>query len=533
MMADLKRFFSEKQKVLVTFCFILFVINTQIKQTAVWYSQIYIATFHATEIIMSLLILSHYKVEEIKKFKWVYISYSAITVIIGAVYLYISFKDYKTYLFSSGILLVLGLYMIGFCAICLVISWVKIGRRVTVNKPAFILWFLLMFLMSISAGSYNFYALRFFLCLLVLYLTPQTEIQRKNVFDGMVTGLIVGFLCEFGFCLLFRPYDLVRYLGNFSNPNHNCLFLDFIYAAVLGGLLIAHKNESRKTLRILLYVILGIVLSNIYMTASRSGWLGAFAVTVLYMIFYGKIIGKNVLKQLLRIALVFMIGLPLTYAAIRYVPLTNPYVKLYYYDNHHFHSVLRENKFDQSNYISFTQMLFSPLGRFKVLFGVDAVSGDVDIPEAPAQDVSADMEPLLTAEEATDNIVVRYTIYRWYVEHLNLRGVPYEDQGFLLTSDHWIQDTHDIFLAYGMDYGVPAMILFACLIIYSVIYCIRKGIREKDVYKALAVMILIIPPVAGLFEFAWGYGLLSMNCLYFVMKDVVTVNEGSSDTSHL
>lgn len=503
---------------LAVICFALFIINTQIKQTFAWDSPGFVVTFHTAELIMSLLILSYYEVDIFHKHKPVFITYSILGLIIGIAYICFRFRNEYAFRYPSVIVMVAGLFMMGICAICTIIYYVVDKNKPVINRPGFFIWFLLMLLMSASAGDYNLYALRFFICFLMFFLAPQNVKQRNLVFEGMIAGIILGFLLEFGFCLLFRPYDWVRYLGNFSNPNHNCLFLDFVLAAILGGLLLTRANESSKFIKVFLYILLGADLSCIYMTASRSGWIGAFAIFALYLVFYGKIIGKNVLKQVGVFILIFIIGLPVTYAAIRYVPLTNPYVKFYFFDNHNFHTVHSNNKYDQSNYISFTNMLLSPLGRFSAVLGADTVSDNMNsLTEEDKYEYSDDA--LLTVEdESTNPILVRFTIYKWYFDRLTLRGIPYDEQGFQLTPIHWVQDTHNIFLAYGTDYGVPAMILFIILIIYGAVYCIREAIKQKDVIYAISAMMIILPPVFGMFEYAWGYGLISMIAMYFVMK---------------
>lgn len=524
MMSDLKKAFSDRQRVVVTICFALFIINTQLKQTMAPDSPFFVLSFHTAELIMSFIILSYYKFDLFRKHKAVYIVYSAMGLVAGIAYICIRFRAEYSYLYASIAAMVAGLFMMGICTICTFIYYVVDKNKVRVNRPAFVIWFLLMLLMCLSAGSYNLYALRFSACFLMFFLAPQDDKQRKSVFEGMVSGIILGFILEFGFCLLFRPYDYIRYLGNFSNPNHNCLFLDFVLAAVLGGLLLAYKNGVSKLVRAFLYVILGADLACIYMTASRSGWLGALAVFVIYMVSYGRVIGRNVLKHIVVFALVFLIGLPVTYAAVRYMPLTNPYVKFYFYDNHNFHAVHSYNKYDSENYVRFRDMLFSPLGRLSDLLGLERAASEemgetvYTIDEAsfnPAE------PPLLTFDEARDPVVVRYTIYKWYFDRLSLRGTPYEEQGFQLTADHWVQDTHNIFLAYGTDYGVPAMILFIVLIIYGEVYCIREALKQKDVVYALSAMMIILPPVFGMFEYAWGYGLISMIAMYFVMKSFI------------
>ena len=526
-MSDLKKFITDKQRLIAAFCFALFVINTQIKQTLVWDSPVINASFHTTELIMSFVILSYYRLSDILKHKRIYIIYSVAGLIAGIAFICIRFRTEFHFRYPAVIIMVAGLFMLGICAISTIIYYIVDKNKLTLNRPAFAVWFLLMVLMSVSAGDFALYALRFFICFLMYYLAPRTETSQKSTTEGMVIGIILGYLFEFGFCLLFRPYDIVRYLGNFSNPNHNCLFLDFALAALLGGLLLAHHNGCRKIVSIFLYILLGTDLACIYMTASRSGWLAAFFVFALYIVFYVRNTGRNVIKHICVFAMLFLVGLPLTYVAIRYMPLTNPYVKFYYFDNHNYHPVNRDNKFNSDDYIGFKQMLLSPLGRFSEIVdtGDDATDDSPEVTEELQPESSGNA--LLTHEEFLNPILVRRTIYKWYFDRLTLRGVPVDEQGFQLTSDVWIQDTHNIFLAYGADYGFPAMILFIILILYGEVYCIIKTIKQKSVIYAISAMMIMVAPVVGMFEYAWGYGLISMIIPYFCLKNVVVKTSDS------
>ncbi len=527
MMSDIKIIFSNKQRIITAFCFALFVINTQIKQTLAWDSPIINISFHSVELIISFVILSCYRIEDFVKHRAVYIIYSIVGLVAGIVFICVRFRTEYHFRYPAVIVMVAGLFMIGICAIRTVIAYMIDKRKLYLNFPAFFIWFLMMLLMSVSHGDYNLYALRFFICLLMLFLAPRTEMQQRSLTEGMIIGIILGYCFEFGFCLLFRPYDYIRYLGNFSNPNHNCLFLDFALAALLGGLLLAYRNECRKIVKVILYVLIGTDLAGIYMTASRSGWLGAFFAFALYIVFYAGITGRNAIKHIGVLFLVFLLGLPLTYAAIRYMPLTNPYVKFYYFDNHNFHAVHKDNKYDQSNYVNFTDMLVSPLGRLSVMFYKSDASPDNADEVTEEIQTESTVDALLTYEESKNPVVVRHAIYKWYFDHLTLRGVPVDEQGFYLTSDHWVQDAHNIFLSYGADYGFPAMILFFILILYGEVYCIINALKQKSVIYAISAMMIIISPVVGMFEYAWGYGLISMIIPYFCMKDVVIKTTGS------
>ena len=552
-----------KQRIIVAICVALMVINTQIQQTGAWDDFLVCSSYHVTEILLSIIILSHYSLQDLKSNSRVLLVYSIIGAAVGIGYLIYRLPNEYLFRIPSVLCMVFGLFMTGFCLVHTGLLYVCKKKDLYINKPGFIIWAILAFFMMISAGSYNLFAIRFMICLLAFYLTPRTSGQRTEVFVGALDGLIIGYVYEMEFCFLFRPYDSLRYLGNFSNPNHNCCFLCFILAAVFGRLFYAEKNKEKKIIRMILFSVMGMVLSCIYMTASRSGFITLLVIGILYLILYKSILHRNAVKRFFIVMLIFVVGLPITYAAIRYLPLTNPYVKFYYFDNHNFHTVHKENKTDPANYVTFGEMLSTPLMRFNVLIpsadeNDDVADTAVLLPQnescivRDALSASAgtfvrsidssvvsvlltdsgigntyDMEPLLTDEEGQNALLVRKTIYLWYIRHLTLRGVPTEEQGFQLNSEHWIQDTHDIFLAYGMDYGIPAMITFIVLLGYSVFYCFKNALRKSDVICAAAVLLILVAPLFGLFEYAWGYGSISMNLLYFSIGEAIVRNSSS------
>ena len=552
-----------KQRIIAAICVALMVVNTQIQQTGAWDDFLVCSSYHVTEILLSIIILSHYSLQDLKSNSRALLVYSIIGAVAGIGYLIYRLPNEYLFRIPSVLCMVVGLFLMGFCLVHTGLLYVCKKTNLNINKPGFIIWVILAFFMMISAGSYNLFAIRFMLCLLAFYLTPRTSGQRTEVLVGSLDGLILGYAYEMAFSFLFRPYDYLRYLGNFSNPNHNCCFLCFILAAVLGRLLYAEKTNEKKIVKFVLFTVLGMVLSCIYMTASRSGFITVFVIGVVYLIFHRGLLWGKVVKRILAISLIFAVGLPVTYTAVRYLPLTNPYVKFYYFDNHNFHTVHKENKQDPSNYVTFDEMLFTPFMRFNLLRTSSDSNDDVtDIVFFMPQNESCvikgvlsaaagtlirsidislvsvlvsdsddariyDTEPLLTDEEGQDPLLVRKTIYKWYFQHLTMRGVPTEEQGFQLNSEHWIQDTHDIFLAYGMDYGIPAMITFIVLLVYSVFYCFMNALRKSDVICAAAVLLILVAPLFGLFEYAWGYGSISMNILYFSIGEAIVRNSSS------
>lgn len=123
--------------------------------------------------------------------------------------------------------------------------------------------------------------------------------------------------------------------------------------------------------------------------------------------------------------------------------------------------------------------------------------------------------------ESNNAFVVRYTIYKWYWDHLSLRGMPYDEQGFQLTESHWIQDTHNIYLDYGINFGIPVMILFTVFIWYGIGRLIYNSCKQINVTKMSCLLITLVPPIFGLFEFAWGSGMLYTIAFYLCFSEML------------
>jgi hypothetical protein len=141
------------------------------------------------------------------------------------------------------------------------------------------------------------------------------------------------------------------------------------------------------------------------------------------------------------------------------------------------------------------------------------------------EDTRAEAAVLKTTEEWQDGITVRKTIYTYYLEHLNLLGHPYEEQGFQLTSNYWIGHAHNIYLQYGTDFGIPMMILFILLILIG-IFRGSKNISTKNIPDGMAAQFfVIIPAMFGLFEYSWGVSSLSITMLFIAWRTIITVKE--------
>jgi len=535
------------QMTVVSLCIFCVCIASQRMQTAAWDVGIIEFSRDSMGVLMAVILLTHYKWDDFKKYKIPYLVWSVAGILAMAAGLPIAFRQRQDYLRADSIIIALGIFLLGYCLIHTFISFFIEKYRPKLYRPLLLVWIVMLVLMIFSRSDY-LWPECYFVLFLCYYMTPQTSEQRRNVVIGLVNGMILGYAAVQTHALICRPYDKARYQGNFCNPNHNCMFLCMCLTAILSKLLYVTKENKRRLVRIFYFLLAESCLAFICMTACRSGYLAAFVVVVFFLIAYCVLMHKKVFIRMgLLLAVLFAAALPLTYLAVRYVPTVHPHVVFYFQEGYSESWVHSWDPRDSEKYVTFEQMLYSVFGRFSNF--KDAVDNLKEKESAvPKQEMmqlayesrympaylAAAIEaeileaegskktPALTSREAANSIVVRMTIYEWYFTHLSWRGMPYDEQGFQLTESHWIQDTHNIYLDYGINFGFPVMILFTVFIWWGIGRLVRQGIKTRQVEKWICLLIALVPPVFGLFEFSWGAGMISTVAFYMAFKEMFT-----------
>lgn len=534
---------------LVSLCILGVCIGTQQIQTVAWNTGIIEFARDSLGVLIAVVLLTHYKWNDFVKYKIPYLIWSAAGILAGIILLPIAFERRQDFLKADSVVIALGIFLMGYCIIHTFISFFLEKYRPRFYLPLFIIWSVMLILMIFSKSDY-LWPECYFVLFLCYYMTPQTPAQRKNVTMGLVNGMILGFVLIQAHSLLCRPYDKVRYQGNFCNPNNNCLFLCLCLAAILAKILFLTKENGKKILRIFYFLLAGACYSFICMTISRSGYLTAFVVTIFFLIAYCRIRAKKIFIRMgILLVSLFFVMLPVTYLAVRYIPTIHPHVLFYYQEGYSESFVHSWDKWDSEKYITFPQMLDAIFGRFEILkdsydnlYGnsAEAVPAPESMETVPASDpvpiislsdaktapdetqATPDRIPVLSDEELENTLLVRYTIYHWFFSHLSLRGMPYDEQGLQVGKNYWVQHAHNIYLDYGINFGYPVMILFTVFIWWGIGRLLRRGVKTQNMEKLAYVLIALIPPVFGLFEFAWGAGMISTVAFYLTFKEMVT-----------
>lgn len=541
------------QTALVSFCILAVCIGTQQIQTVAWNTGIIEFARDSLGVLMAVIILSNYKRSDFIKYKVFYIVWTGAGILAAAFILPAAFQRRLDFLKADTVIIALGIFLMGFCIIHTFISFFAEKYRPKFYLPLFLIWFIMMVLMIFSKSDY-LWPECYFVLFLCYYLTPQTPVQRRNVTAGLLNGMILSFILIQSHALLCRPYDRIRYQGNFCNPNNNCLFLCLCLAAILAKILFLARENGKKPLRIFLFLLAGACYSFICMTMGRSGYLATFVITVFFLAAYCRIKGAKIfIRTGLFLVSLFIVMLPITYCAVRYIPTIHPHVLFYYQEGYSEDFVHSWDSWDSEKYISFQEMLEGMFGRFETLKNsydslqnessseellpseepasgqgqrpamvLASASGRLPFPMQAGSAVNQPEPkvPILSEEETENSLLVRYTIYKWFFTHLSLRGMPYEEQGLQVAEGYWVQHAHSIYLDYGINFGYPVMILFTVFIWWGMSRLSRQGLRTKDPEKLACLLFALVPAVFGLFEFAWGAGMISTVLLYLSFKEM-------------
>lgn len=538
------------QTALVSLCILGVCIGTQQIQTVAWNTGIIEFARDSLGVWMAVILFTNYKWNDFVKYRIPYIVWSAAGVLAAVLIVPAAFARRLDFLKADTVIIALGVFLMGYCIIHTFISFFVEKRRPEFYLPLFVIWIVMMILMIFSKSDY-IWPECYFVLFLCYYLTPQTPEQRENVTMGLINGMILGFVLIQAHSMLFRPYDKLRYQGNFCNPNNNCLFLCLCLAAILSKILILTRDNGGKIIRIIYFLFAGACCSFICMTMGRSGYLASFVITICFLAAYSRIRGRKIFIRMGALLVsIFVVMLPMTYLAVRYIPTIHPHVLFYYQEGYSESFVHSWDKWDSEKYISFQEMLDGILGRFGALknsadglrrSGNETITVTESVKTAAAAgyfpftwsinsgtgiaETQTDPRriPVLSGEEAENALLVRYTIYKWFFSHLSLRGMPYEEQGLQLAEGYWVQHAHNIYLDYGINFGYPVMILFAVFSWWGAGRLFRQGLKTHDIKKISCLLTALVPLVFGIFEFAWGAGMISTVMLYLAFKEMVTV----------
>ena len=510
-------------------------------------------------IIMALLVFSNHKLSSYKK-KWApYAVWAVISLISGTLFLLKGQALFR--FFSDRIVISIGFLLWGIILIHTILDLIQTKKLPDfLHKPTFFLWLFTMGLMLIFRPD-SLWPFTYMVMFGCFYLTDYDKEERRNLFHGMLEGIILSFFLLQGWCFVFRPYDQVRYVGAYCNCNLNALFYLTVLAAIMTKLLFAYREKKPVLLKIWYWLLAGGVCSFLLLTICRIAY---FTAIVLFFVFFfmlwfltkEKRLFPSFLKNMVIMALCLFIMFPMAFCTARYLPplFHHP---VWLYGEWAEWKVHSWDKWDSEKYTDWDEFYDAALGRLTdLLVPPTAPLGDAQNTQS-LSDVAPDPQPGYTESadsailqkpsgvtdeewskymemlqegyaidyrlinpERPDTALLRKHIYSYYFHHLNLTGHPRDQQGFQLLPYYWIVHAHNIYLQCAMDFGIPVLFLFLCLIAISFLTLLR-GIRRKNIFSCSYFLFFLIPCIFGIFEYCWGTSSLTITTLFLLWGHVL------------
>ena len=500
---------------------------------------IWLITNNFVGVVFAILIIHAFSFKSfLKPF---YISWSILGVlgIIGGIAFW--YTHQVGHLFAYWATVPLNIWMLGLVIFKYIEKlFIRKEMRVAISKweYAFILCMLLM-LLSASDSVWPLY----YLVIFELYWhAPFSKESRAESFDGMLDGLIWGFILLTLYAFLYTPYTQVRYRGAYWNSNRNACMYMIAFGAIMIKLYICNKNKQGRKMWLGILSVVSVGLT-VY-TGCRTAILGLILITV----FYGIAIEHRFLKEKwsrvflkeFGFLIAIIIAIPLLYFPMRYIQeakgrfgagiktiLTGREVTYRLYGE---------------SYVTFEEAVETVFFR---ITRSDAGNSRVKVRELQRENVAVDLD----IEEIPGYYTVRYTyanypergsnsftvpqklytkiaslnhrinIYLVLLHDLNLIGHRDDELSIDIVSnvpganDFRLNNAQNFVLHYLYAYGIPIGILFLILMIGEImvlIKCTRKRQTEGITFLMLAIVYLIM----GLMEVVWVPGQLILILLF-------------------
>ncbi len=472
-----------------------------------------------TGVCMAAIILSHYTWKEFVKYKVYYLGWSVLAVI-GLPIFFITGRAWLPFL-NMWITTLLLIFIWGYVLLVTGISYFIEKRRPMLHKKPFAVWLVMMFLMIISRSDLIWPE-----CYLIMfgcfYLTDFSKEERKFLLEGALQGIILAFVVFQGISCLFRPYDVIRYIGLYTNCNINALFYLVVLSAALTKLYDVKNRQSSKWLQLYYLFGTGAVLSFLFMTIGRTAWFAAFLMVIAFLCFLYGDKGKKVwIRNGLALVLCVCLTFPICFAAARYLPPLPHHPLIFFEDRRYEAKVHPDDPWDSEKYTELEELFGAAFGQVSTL--VNSLTDHL-FPALKA--AAAEIEPgqpghpLLDKSQGGDSIAIRSTIYRYFWKNLNWRGHTADEIGVQLLPGYWVGHAHNIFLQFGTNFGIPVMILLAVMIIWPLVICKKRLKTKNNISYFGSFMWLLIPLSFGMLEFSWGIGTMPVFLLFFAWRDV-------------
>lgn len=503
------------KRVIVALCFVMINIINQRYHTGSGLDGI-VETFRdLLGVPIAVMIAIHYQWDDFKRYKIPYLAWTGIGIIGGI--LFWNLSGDLIYFANDRLVVMLEVFLYGYIVIHTFISAVIEKKYPKLHKKYASLWLAMMLLMIISRSTYlwPFAYLVMFGC---FYLTDYTKQERDDIYQGMLDGIIASFFLFQAYCCMFRPFDPWdnRYKAIFNNSNHAALFYCMVLAVIAAKVLQVYKKKAHWIWKAWYVIFAAAVYSLLFMTIGRIGWIVGFLMGILALVFIAHLSHKkNFIRNGIALLLCTCILFVPVFSIVRYTPALFHHPVWFWgeWDRDRVHSW---DPWDSWKYVDLNEFMDTALGRI-----YESISGLVSKSPFALRAYASEVDKTPMFEAAPDGMTQRKTIYQYYFEHLNMFGHPYSEQGFQMTARYWVGHAHDIYLQFGTDFGIIAMVLLLILMGWGTVIAVRRFWTEGNTKAAGSLFLLLIPCTFGIFEYCWGVGSLTIPVLFVLTGNIL------------
>lgn len=501
----------DKKKVLYTVCFVLlgmvdFVRHTQQQE---WWGPF----VNFTGIILMIITATAYKLREFKcRFSYIWSAIMTIALIISAMW-----GDdhilgvYKWTIFTA----IINVWMIG-------ILGYRVVRKIFVEKTLRIRWNLIgsiwavMTVLMMCSPYRAVWPLWFFLIFGLFYLTRFEKKDFDSLREAMADGVIITFFVLQVYAYGYRPFDMDRYKGAFSNSNITALHYLVTYVAILIKIHFLVQKKSARFWKIIFFIGAAGLLDFQILTMGRTVWMTSIVITVLFGIVVMRRLWDNSWKKVLgcgaALGFSVMILFPAVFATARWLPPLRHH-PIWYDGEWGVQKVHSFDPPDSEKYTDFDEFMGDLLGRFKIITSFN---------NPLVLKVHAEEEPvyrpveLSGPENLTESLRIRLTIYKAYLENLNWIGHKPQEGHYIITDiNAFVWHPQNVWIQMAYYYGIPTGILFLVLSVLILAKQTYAAGNRKNAFNFIPLFISIVFFMDGLMEIVWIVGQLILFLLFF------------------
>lgn len=514
------------KRFLYTLCFIALMVidwtrGSQVGSTWAW-------TINMTGVIMAVILFSAYSLREF--LKPAYIIYS----VIGSIALIVAYcwrMENQTTIFLGQILTailnvwLLGIFIIKLFSDCIIYRINKIRFcKIEILTVIMLLWMLFSVNEDIWPGWY----------LIMFEIFYHTEYGRENIEalkQGMLDGIIAAFFLLQGAAFAFRPYDVVRYSGIYSNCNMNALFYGIVWIAFLIKLHDNQKKKEKSWKEVLCFLFAGALVAFNLLTICRTALVAMVATGFFYVIFADfhslKYKAGKMFRRLILYILVVCISIPITFVSVRYLP-TILHHPIWYEGEYNIYKVHSYEPWDSEHYVSWEKYSSTITSRFepyiKKFFGKkQAGMGTVQATSFTIGNKTYSKD----SEEYKEygSILVRLALWEYYIKNGTLEG-HHGFEGHEIQDFNYVWHTQNVFIQFWYYYGIPSAILLLIVIVILIAGSIKKMLEGQS-NALICLLYLLFWSIYGLAEAVWYPGQAILFLVFFTPKFLQKIENGT------